>query len=63
MRVCVDVHVEAEPEDYQRGSTGNLNFSESMQLNGAGFTTIAKVFERCHELLETVKREHLGRGK
>lgn len=63
MRVRVDVHIESEPPDSQLGSYGNLTFSETMSLNGAGFTTIATVFERCHELLETVKREHSTTGK
>lgn len=63
MRVRIDVHVEAEGQDYQYGSTGNLNFSETMSLNGAGFTTIARVFERCHQLLETVKQEHDPKAK
>lgn len=58
MIVRVDVHVEAEPIDSQFGSYGNLNFSETMSLAGAGFTTVARVFERCHELLDTVKREY-----
>lgn len=58
MRVYVNVRVEPDPMEHQRGSFGQLSFSEDTQFNDAGFGTVARIFTRCHELLATIREEH-----
>lgn len=62
MRITVNVRIDAEPNDNQQGIYGGginfFNFSEDASLVGNGFETVSKVFNRCHELLATLKLEH-----
>jgi hypothetical protein len=63
MIVRVRVEVQAEPQDQQKGSYGNLSFNEEATLTGANFPAISKVFSDMHNLLEDVKAQHGQDGK
>ncbi len=59
MIVRIDVRIESDPNDQQRGmGWGQMNFSEQASLNDSSFETVSKVFTRCHELLSALKEEH-----
>jgi len=58
MIVRISVNISAGPEDYQMGSTGNMNFSEEAALNGSHFETVSKVFTKIHDLIAVLKAEH-----
>lgn len=58
MIITISVRIDTDPSDNNQGMFGGLNFSENSQFSGAGFTTVSRVFTRCHELLATLKQEH-----
>lgn len=58
MRITIDVRIDSEPQDTSRGSFGNLQFTEQVQIPQSDFSTISAVFTKCHELLQTIEREH-----
>ena len=60
MRVTISVRIDSESGDNQLQpySGGSMNFTQDASFSGAGFSTVSKVFTRCHDLLEVLKIEH-----
>jgi hypothetical protein len=56
VNVRIDVHIDSQNQN--GAGYGNIGFSETVQLTDAGFDSVAKIFTRCHELLETIKAQH-----
>ncbi len=62
MRITVSVRIDQEASDQAVGGYGSMNFNEEASLSNAGFDSVSKVFVRLHELLQTLKNEHAGKG-
>lgn len=58
MIVRISVHITAEPQDSAHGNYGSMNFDEECPLPSGDFGLVSKVFMRCHDLLDTLRREH-----
>ena len=57
MIVRINVYIQSEASEQQHGSYGSIQFNEEAQLQDSSFEMISKVFNRCHELLETLKAQ------
>jgi len=58
MIVRISVHITAEPKDSAHGNYGSMNFDEEATLPSGNFDLVSKVFTRCHDLLDVLRREH-----
>lgn len=58
MRITINVRIDAEPQDQNRGIYGEMSFSEDVSIEKADFSIASAVFTRCHELLQTIDLQH-----